>query len=76
MELSWLKRLPLFPLVFTYVFVSSAGLVAVILVALSIVLWPFAKNTYRRVSAAIAYSVQARECVQQKIMLRFFSGGE
>lgn len=54
---AWMRRLPVFPLLFTYIFVTSAGVVAVILVVLSVVLWPFAKNTYRWISSALAYSV-------------------
>ena len=58
---AWVKRLPLFPLLFTYVFVSSAGLVSVLLVVLSFTLWPLSKNAYRRVSSLLAYSILGRE---------------
>ena len=60
---TWIKRFPLFPLLFTYVFVSSAGLVSVLLVLLSFTLWPLSKNAYRRLSSLLAYSVLGRECV-------------
>lgn len=53
---SWVKRIPLFPLLFTYVFVGSTCLVAVAMVVLCVV-WPFSKNAYRWISSALAYSV-------------------
>lgn len=58
---SWVRRIPLFPLLLTYIFVASGLVVAVVLVALSLLLWPFSKNTYRRVSSALASSVLGRE---------------
>jgi hypothetical protein len=57
---SWVKRIPLFPLLFTYVFVGSTCLVAVAMVALCVV-WPFSKNAYRWISSALAYSVLTQQ---------------
>ena len=65
MSLAWLnsvKRLPVFPLLFTHIFVSSALLVAFVLSVLSVVLWPFSKYAYRRISSLLAYSVICGEC--------------
>ena len=39
---------------------------SVVLVVLSLVLWPLSKNTYRRVSSALASSVLGRECIEDE----------
>ena len=62
---SWFKRLPIFSLLFTYIFVCSGLIVAVALVLLSVVLWPVSKNAYRRVSTHLGYTVLGRKCIRK-----------
>lgn len=54
---TWFKRLPLFPLFFTYVFVSSGALVSIMMIVLAFTLWPISKTAYRRISSLLAYSI-------------------
>ena len=62
---SWFKRLPIFSLLFTYIFVCSGLIVAVVLVLLSVVLWPVSKNAYRRLSTHLGYTVLGRKCIRK-----------
>ena len=61
----WFKRLPIFPLLFTYIFVCSGLIVAAILVLLSVVLWPVSKNAYRRLTAQLVYTVLGRKGITE-----------
>jgi uncharacterized membrane protein YqjE len=50
----------LFAPVFTYVFILS-GLTCSLLSLLLLVIWPFAKDLYRRLTSVLAYSIFSRK---------------
>lgn len=52
-----------FAVTFAYVFVASAFLSSLVCVLLTLILWPCAKMTYRKVVCWIGYSVLGRESV-------------
>lgn len=59
-----LKRMPFVPVLFTYVFVTSA-LTATAICLLLVVIWPFCKTLYRRIVTLLAYSILGRKCQAQ-----------
>ena len=56
-----LKQLPLFAMVFTYVFLASSLIVSTLCLLLMVVIWPISKSLYRRVSSYLVYTVFARK---------------
>ena len=58
-----LKQLPLFGMLFTYVFLTSTLIVSTLCLLLMIILWPISKNLYRRISSLLAYTVFSRKLV-------------
>ena len=59
-----IKQLPLFAMVFTYVFLASALIISTLCVLL-VVIWPVSKNLYRRISSWLVYTVFARKLVHR-----------
>ena len=61
LNLNKLKRIPLFAVLFTYVFVLSGLLVSLFCLLLLVLVWPFSKNAYRRIASFLSFTVLGRE---------------
>ena len=63
MSLNKLKRIPLFAVFFTYLFVMSGIVVSLLCMLLLVIVWPFSKNAYRRITSQLAYTILGRELI-------------